>query len=504
MNSRASRVTAAVIVLVLVLTGFLNFGNDTQGVALGAVLDAMNRQPWVHVKATVRQENQTQVHEEWECFNPKISISKDSAGVIDFRDYSQGTTYVYQPVKQTVTISVTPNFKKGGPQSPSEAFQELIARFESGSSSVTREKTTRGQVAVEVISMLYERQQITLVLDLERQLPIIMDVATHIPETGPEAHITVEYDYPVPGPADIYSLGVPADVRVIDNRPQGRVQDLINEVQSRFDTGYQDHIAVVLKSEVEEGNELRPMQIIVMRRQGQMKRVDRYVANLFTGRNNVEPTLYPLIKDAWPGLSVEAVVSLEDTEYADFQMIYDGTQSTQRTNFVQVRVTSKPGDGFQWVSSKSLARYAWGSPSAQMMSGSKQQVKSEILPDDPKRPGWVGFRLVASMDDAEQRSAGNTIKQRTKEYWFDPEKDYLLMERRTVTQREDSRSTTIDRTVETAQTSTGQWYPTLIRTESTFPGRKGDMIGNLYELRILLDTEPVFTEDIFDRSTLVE
>ena len=260
---------------------------------------------------------------------------------------------------------------------------------------------------------------------------------------------------------------------------------------------------MLLDSRVGDDSELKPSKIVVMRQQGESKRVDRYTAWNFTGTKR--PTLYPLISQVWPNLTIEEAVSLEHTKYAVYQMIYDGSQSTQRTNFSgQVRIVSKQVDMFQMGSIESLVRYAWCSPSVLMVSGANRQIRCEILPDDPNRPGWVGFRLVASMHDAEKRLPGTTVQQRITDYWFDPAQDYLLMERRSVAQRDESSSTTIDRTVETAQTSTGQWYPTLISRENIYPNREGEMTGNLWELRILLDTEPVFAEDVFDRSTLVE
>ena len=506
MNSRASRVTAAVIVLVLVLTGMFQFGNGTQGVALGAVLDAMYEMPWVHIKTTIHRADQIQIREEWECFNPKVHVWKDPAGVINFRDYSQGTAYVYQPANQTVTISATTErFNQRGPESPSEAVRGMIARFETEGSQVTREKTMRGQIPVEVIVMKDEHQEITMVLDLDRQVPLSMDVVARIPETGEEVTAVIEFDYPTQGPLDIYSLGLPADVQVIDNRPKGRVQDLINEIQDRYDAGYGDHIAVLLDSRVGDDSELKPSKIVVMRQQGESKRVDRYTAWNFTGTKSDWPTLYPLISQVWPNLTIEEAVSLEDTKYAVYQMIYDGSQSTQRTNFSgQVRIVSKQVDMFQMGSIESLVRYAWCSPSALMVSGANRQIRCEILPDDPNRPGWVGFRLVASMHDAEKRLPGTTVQQRITDYWFDPAQDYLLMERRSVAQSDEGSSTAIDRTQETAQTSTGQWYPTLIRTEFTYPNPRGGMTNLRQEWRILLDSEPVFTEDVFDKSTLGE
>jgi len=454
MTSRVSQIKAAAIVLFIVCTCILYFGQQNQGVALGAIQEAMYGMPWIHTNATIQQGDQIQVRQEWECFDPKVHIWIDPEGVISYRDYSRETAHVYQPKANTITISsTTDRFNKKGPQSPVEAVKDMIAQFESKSGEIQREKATQDKISVEIIHLVDEHQDISLVLDMKRQIPLKMDMRGRIPETDQEYAVSVDFDYPIQGPADIYDLDVPADAKVIDNRPQGDVQDLMQEVQKRFDTGYEDHMAVVLGSWVGDDNELEPKDIIVLRQKGNLKRVDNYHAFNFTGSKSHIPTLYPFIKDRWPNLTLEDVIALEDNKYGEFQLVFDGDKSTKRKNFSgKVDVKTIRVDMFQMGGIESLAGLAWCAPSSLVMSGSDQQIKPVLLDDDPNHPGWVGFKLVTSMHDSNKRLPGTTIRQRISFFWFDPERDHLLMERKTLQTADEGTGTSVTNILETAQT----------------------------------------------------
>ena len=504
MNSKTGKVTIAAMVLLVVMMGWWNLGDRNQGVALGAIMESFSKLSWVHVNTSIHRNGEYQgQEEEWECTNPKIHISIDPNAVIEYRDYEQETVYIYQPDQQTLTIgSTTDRFNQRTPESPSAAVQAMITRFESQGNEVTQKSDTYEQKPVTVFTLKDEQQEITLVVDSDEQIPLKIDAIVTIPQAGEVFVVSAEFDYPIQGPLDIYSLGVPADVQVIDNRPQGGLQDLMNEVQSHFDAGYPDHIAMVLESWVDDNDVLEPAQIIMLRQQGQKKRADRYHAFHFTGSKSDWPTLYPLIEEQWPDLTIPEVVALEDNQYAEYQLIYDGVDSTQRTNFGQVEMNTKRVDMFQFGDIESLAGFAWCNPQQLLMTGSDQQVQPETLPEDANHLDWVGFRLVTSMHDPNKPLPGTTIHKRIVDYWFDPAKDYLLMQQKSLDQADKGNRTFITQTLETGRTSTGQWVPTRITTESSYPDYQGNMTHHRQEKRILVSTQPKFQEGVFDKDSL--
>jgi hypothetical protein len=504
MNSRISKLTAAAFAIVLVLSGILYIGDNIQGVSLGAIVESMHEMTWIHVTATIEQAGQISVREQWECFNPKINIWKNPDGSINYRNYVSEISYVYEPDANTITISpTTDKFNQKAPQSPSEGVQYIVEQFELGGGKVIRSRTTENQVAVEIIQLTNENQNITLIVDVNKNVPLSMNTVAHIPQSNQDATVSVVFDYPKPGPMDIYSVGAALNARIIDNRPKGDVQILINEIQKRFDAGFEDHIAILLESYVGDNNVLEPAQIMVMRQKGDLKRLDRYHAYNFTGSKSDIPTLYTAVKNTWPDLSMKAVIDLEEDKFAEFQAIFYGDTSIVRTNLPgQAQTNSVRSNIFQMGSTESLASFAWCCPRALMMTGSGRQIKPEFIPEDPNHTGLAGFRLIETMNISTQRLPGTTIKKRITSYWFDPARDYLLTERLTIEDRDEGISKNVQKTTKAAQTKGGKWYPVVIIIESSYPGLKGKIQHIVQEQRIIIDTEPVFKESIFEDISL--
>jgi hypothetical protein len=324
-----------------------------------------------------------------------------------------------------------------------------------------------------------------------------------LPETSERAVASLAFEYPAEGPADIYALGAPVDAEVIDNRPQGSAADLVEQVQRRFDAGFEDHVAVMLESYVDGNDALEPTQIVVMWRQGRQKRIGRYHAFNFGDRRPEMVTLYPAVKDIWPNLTVADVLGLISDEFAEYELIFDGTTSTSRSNFSgRVNVQTIKTDLFQVGGVESLADLARPNPSALLMAGSDTQKKLEALPADPNHPGLVGFRIVTTPSDPSEHLPGTTSKVSTESFWFDPGRDYLLIERSSRDERDEGISEFVTKATEIIQTPAGRWYPTVIRITSLSPGRDGQIHHNTREQRILLDTSPVFEPGTFDAASL--
>jgi len=328
------------------------------------------------------------------------------------------------------------------------------------------------------------------------------NIAT-LPETSEQAVLSIVFDYPVEGPADIYAAGAPADVRVIDNRPKGNAADLVEQVQRRFDAAFEDHIAVLLESYVDSNEALEPAKIVAMWQQGRQKRMGRYHAYNFGSRRPEMATLYPAIKDTWPNLTVAEALGLISGEFAEYQLIFDGTTSTNWTKFSgRINVQTIRTDLFQMGGVESLAALARPNPSALMMTGSNTQKKLEALPADANHPGLVGFRIITTPSDPSGHLPGTTTRASVDSYWFDPGRDYLLIEKPGRSERDEGIYEFLTAATEIARTPAGTWYPARIRSTSSYPGRDGQIHHNTREQRILLDTSPVFEPGTFDAAAL--
>jgi hypothetical protein len=497
MKSTTGKLVAAVIVLVLIGAGILRFDSRGGGLALGDIVESMQRVPWVHVTGTEQSPRENgHVGQWWESFDRRVVVSVESDGVITYWDYNAETMYVYQPQTNTVTISpTTDRFNLASPGSPAAAIKEMIAAQEEAGARVTSEPAIRDGRKVRMIHIAAKGEDMTLVCDRDSGLPLSMETIVTARGTSEQVVVSATIEYPAEGPADIYALGAPPDAQVIDNRPKGSTADLVQQVQRRCDAGFEDHIAVMLDSRVESNEALQPVQIVVLWQQGARKRMGHYVAT-----NSAErATLYPTIKDTWPNLTIADVLGLIGDKFADFQVIFDGTTSTVWNNFSdQVRVNTHKRDLFQDDRIESLAGLAGVNPSDLMMADSDTQKKLETLPADPNHPGLVGFRIVTSPSNSSGHLRGTTTPARVASYWFDPAKDCLLIEKSSRSERSHSVTTA----TEIGQTPAGKWYPTEIRTASSFPGPDGKIYHNTHEQRILLDTSPVFEPGTFDAAVL--
>jgi hypothetical protein len=504
MKSTTGKLVAAVIVLLLIGAGILRFGSHGGGIALGDIVESMQHVPWIHVTGTVQSPERNGRIEEWQSFDRRTLISTGPDGVITYRDYNAETMYVYHPQANTVTISpTTDRYNVASPGSPVAAIKEMIASQEEAGAEVTSEPAIRDGVAVQTIHIVAKEQDMTLVCARDNGLPLSMENIATLPETSERAVASIVFDYPAEGPADIYAAGAPADARVVDNRPKGGAADLVQQVQRRFDAGFEDHIAVMLESYVDGNDALEPAGIIVMWQQGRQKRMGRYHAYNFGDRRPEMATLYPVIKDIWPHLTIADVLGLISDKFAEYQLVFDGTTSTNWSSFSgRVNVQTIRTDLFQVGGVESLADLAGANPSALMMTGSDTQKKLETLPADPNHPGRVGFRIVTSPSDPSGHLPGTTTRASVASYWFDPAKDYLLVEKSSRSEQNEGVSEFLTVATEIAQTPAGKWYPTRIRITSSSPGRNGQIHHNTREQRILLDTSPVFEPGTFDAAAL--
>ncbi len=498
MRSTTGKLVAAVIVLALIGAGILRFGSHSGGFALGDIVASLQRVPWVHVIGTEQSPQKNgRVGQWWESFDRRVVVSMEPDGVITYWDYNAGAMYVYHPQTNTVTISpTTDRFNLASPGSPATAMKEMIAAQEEAGAEVTSEPAIRDGRKVQTIHIVAKGQDMTLVCDRDSGLPLSMEMIVTMRGTSEQVVVSATVEYPAEGPADIYALGAPRDAKVIDNRPKGSAADLVQQVQRRFDAGFEDHIAVMLDSRVESNEALQPVQIVVMWQQGARKRMGHYLAHNPAERRPEMTTLYPAIKDTWPNLTSAAVLGLIGDKFADFQVIFDGTTST--VWFDPVQVNTHKRDLFQDDRIESLAGLAGTNPSDLMMTDSDTQKKLETLPADPNHPGLVGFRIVTSPSNSSGHLPGTALPAGVASYWFDPAKDYLLIEQSSRSERGQSVTTT----TEMSQTPAGKWYPTKIRTASSFPGPDGKIYHNTHEQRILLDTSPVFEPGTFDAATL--
>jgi sulfatase modifying factor 1 len=244
-SSYVKMALAAVIILAVVLgwAAFLGPGGRSAK-ALGQVREAMGGVPWIHVRAdTPEQKGQMDA---WVCFEKAIEIAREPDGTVRYRDEAREMMQVYDPVGKTiVTTSLTDRYavpnRTGLPASPTDVLEKLLeTRSQASNSEVAVTATQVDGHAAKVIRVttrhsgdLVGREDLTIVVNAESKLPITMEAAAVRADGTPLGSLHAIFDYPHEGPADIYSLGVPRDAKVIDRRPNTTTSEN-TEIQCTF------------------------------------------------------------------------------------------------------------------------------------------------------------------------------------------------------------------------------------------------------------------------------
>lgn len=486
---------AALVMLILLVHNFISV--DGSASALAKTLERMKQSKWVYsVTETISEEGRTVWHH-WRSSDPHVNISKNQDGTARYTAYGRNVQHKYNPNSNVITASfVRDDYLLSRPEGPFDDVEGIIESARKGSAKIARETTSIDGVPVEVIRIVYlgdpRNESMVLIRDIERDLLVKMErKGIRRGRQGRFTSVTT-FEYPEQGPKDIYALGVPRDARTVDTRPEGPAVALVELIQGRFERGFGDHIAVVLHSRVEQDGSLEPGSVAVMRQKGDLKRVDRYRAYNFQNRDPRPGTLYEDIRDTWPNLTIAQMLELEDSEALESQMLFDGTQTITRHRDLDGTWKDRIGgrvDYFKVREEDSLAGLAWTIPLNQMTGGSSHmKANIQLLSEDPNRPGLVGFKLVGFAQ--------------TDEYWFDPDKDHILLER--VEREKGSRPLTRTVVADTGRTPDGKWYPKVIKYDSVSLSAQGSPRSESWEKRVLLYTNPSFREGIFDANSLQE
>ena len=189
----------------------------TANVSLAQVAAAARAQPWIRGRATLPHEK---VHAEiWMSHEHRVwalKIGRD----IQFTAGREGAMYRYHGGKTLTKYPATDEWERQ--QSPYRAMSQVadnlgpwLFGIETISQQERREVQEGGKTWIDYHLVVLRSRRI-LRVDPATRLPVFMRIA---PDQPGEAAIEYVFDYPAEGPRDVYALGVPRDVRLIDLMP---------------------------------------------------------------------------------------------------------------------------------------------------------------------------------------------------------------------------------------------------------------------------------------------
>lgn len=490
-------VAAAIIVIgVLQLSNYFNESFDGSTLVLAKALERMKQSSWVYSISETHSPQGKNIRHVWKSFDAHIDIIKEQDGTITYADYSKKVVYVYNPNSKTITLSFhTDNYMLPGSKTPFEMLSRIIESANDRKGKLTREKTRINGIEAELIRIVYNdnphAESTILVRDVTKNLLTRMEIKAIKLGADEKFTVVTTFEYPEHGPNDIYEVGVPRDAKILDIRPEGPANALVELIQNKFEEGFGDHIAVVLTSWIEGDDVLEPSSVDVLRQKGNLKRVDRYHAYNFQNRRPRPGTLYEEIKDNWPKLTIPQILKLEKDDALEYRALFDGKQTVtlhESANGI-MKKHDMHVDIFKIRTEDSLAGLTWTIPHKQIMGGSSKIKRDiQLLSEDPNHPDLAGYRFLEFAQ--------------TYDYWFDPNKDHILIEY--VRRQQGNRPLLRTIVTQTGRTHDGKWYPKVIRTKSIYLNSQGETKSQSLEKRILLDTNPSFREGIFDASDLID
>ncbi|KPK75562.1 MAG: hypothetical protein AMJ79_10955 [Phycisphaerae bacterium SM23_30] len=508
LKNRIPHLSAVATLLAALIIGISFLGETPDGTtaAWAEMLQTMQKMPWVHTTEILDTPHLKGEQHSWRCYDPSISIAKKPDGTIEYKNYHQGIIYIYRPQTNTIRISaVTDKYNTPGPQSPFELVPSLIKRMQQDEFTISYQENKITGREVEIIHIKRKIEvpesesvfeEVSMVRDMQRNLLISMQMHVTIPETDTKATDELVFDYPQEGPRDIYELGVPIDAQIIDFRPQGDVQELFAQVQSLYDYGFGNHIALVTQSWIDEGGRLEPSKIIMLRKQGEKQRLDIY----FAGDIKRFENLYDRAKKDWPDLTIDQARKYERNEATERQMVFDGQDSTTTFRISRDEVESHRHRGrIPFHFGDSMSSIAWFEPHNFDIESRLYEIEYKLITDDPNHEGLIGLQVFQSPmnDTAAQPDRPQSAK--VDHYWLDPSRDYLVMEHLGRQDKTEEYINSVSKTVvlQTRQTPDGQWYPSHVRQEWNFTDISGNYHHQRIDKRIILKINPEFPEGIF-------
>ena len=473
MRSPITKLAAAAVVLIAVLTGIHHFNGTIDGasVAWAEMQETFSSQNWVHIKYNSGRET-------WISLINGNLYNKGEDGAVTLVNRSQNVRQEYRPdLGEYISEGKYSNkLAKWEPQSAwSLIIEPLVSQNMSG-------PTGHGEINKEIEDVngnhLVRFDQYWYDLEGRKKMvcQIWADSKAHLPirikeEQENGGTLIGVFDFPETGPQNIYDLGVRKDLPVIGfNTVCGdnisKILDAAKEAYARFPVNYRA-ITWPLK-----GNR----EVDVVYRFGEMIHYEHYLCSITASdinRLKAQASSEEVLE--WIG---------KQTPYE--VVVFDGSTTRITTN--------SPMAG----------------PSAKHSEPQKQLVPTKHVPiqSEPHNEFWPYIAYKSKLDlinnPQEQSNAYIGLRDERgdtrRDYYIDPEHDYIcvreiwwkLKSNRWIKEREWERS-------DFAQLSQGQWYPTK-KIEFSFRdvGRRADLNETHWRVDFKIVDKTEYLPDLFN------
>jgi len=378
----------------------------------------------------------------------------------------------------------------------------IIVEYAETFNDLGQDKTTKQTIGDQYVKTVQHK----LVIRQSDFLPETISVVYRNHDGNILMTILSQLEYVQAGPADIYELGVPRDVQIINKVPSRAVRDLRSKITEHRDQFLNEYMATIIESGIVDG-QVDPMEALVSFLHGKEIPIDQYLrysrsTMAFTQKHE---------KDLAASLAcLEKYWTEKETQCIRSVRLYDGlwlySVKTRKQEFIALeKQRHAGGDPFRDVD---ITDMGW--PQLYWLEQPQEMIEDSYAKDH----GLVGMGVAC------QWQGGFRLPKRLRLY-VDPNRDYLT--HRYISEevfdapwqvdkdwlnsaeyKEHLRAEVRDHQVtEYGRTSQGQWYP----KEITIQGydQRYDSTRESYSriVRIhLIEENPEFPQALFDPNAL--
>jgi len=225
-KSKVTKLAAAAVVIIVALIGIDYFGGsvDPASVAWGKMIENMKQLPWMHIIMESERDSGKQRFEAWISFELQVCASKRSSGEVGYADGRKHVEYRYDPGEKVIKISyLCEDITRGSASVLNfwETWLKQVTEFSTESTTETGRyngrKTRIYKFKASKNEMSYESM---ITVDISRNLPVFGHQKSFDSNGNLIKAKDLYFEYPEEGPASIYDVGAPRNVRIIDNLPK--------------------------------------------------------------------------------------------------------------------------------------------------------------------------------------------------------------------------------------------------------------------------------------------
>ncbi len=478
MKSPITKLAAAAVIIIAVLIGINPFNVSLDGTtaAYAKVKEAVRNVPWMYISYTgymldemgnkKSEEDRTDT-EIWYSFKSQIVIQRYYSGLITYSDYTNQEIHTYNPVSKRIVVTALSSKKLPlEANTPWSWLERNIQRMIPFGGEVTRKTGQYDGQEVEVFEIVSAIKPGMAAI----RGKIFVDTATSLPIAEERRYINTKtgkpqrvekgtFEYPEHGPANIYEIGLPSDIPMINSLPLPSWWDIKRVYQSYRRKTTDRYIAIVTSELSILGTPIESVDIFYT--DGTRFREERHFM-FRPGPIGVQ----------WRQQAAE----IGNT----FDSILKWSQACKARGQISISIyernyyhNSRREDDGVWKTTK------------QIIEGRKWSI-SEFWNSCPIADmGWPDIRGSADViqDDYARENKLIRVEVQGKEFYLNPNRDYICQ------RRIDNKYSQVTDVTEFGRTEASQWYPKRIK-------------GLGKNKMVYLETDPEFPEGIFDPENL--